>query len=164
MRDRSQSHAGPAGAALLALLVAGCAAAPLPYQARPGGELAYGYADGKIDALHYSIVYTDNNRARADDFLEFRAAEIARDAGFAYFAFDKRGTGTATKTEHQFEVQQSSQILGRQGFFSNAPKVSTSAVTQYFYAGGEISLLTQDQAKAEPKAIAVSDVLARAKP
>jgi hypothetical protein len=154
-----------AGATLFALLLAGCTAAPLPYQARTGGELAYGYADGKIDALHYSVVYTDNDRDRADNFLELRAAEIARNAGFAYFVFDKRGTGTAKKTENQFQTEQPDQSV-RRGQTANdyIPEAYSGAVSMYFSAAGQISLLTQDQAKAEPKAIAVSDVLARAKP
>jgi hypothetical protein len=167
MRGQHKRRRNAAGAATFALLLAGCAATPLPYQARTGSEPAYGYADGKIDALHYSIVYTDNNRARADDFLELRAAEIARDAGYAYFVFDKRDTGAATKFERQFGAQPPFQakMLGLPSAANSyLPEVSTSAVTQYFYAGGEISLLTPLQVQGNAKAIAVADVLAKMAP
>ena len=163
-RRRLKSRTGLAGTMLMALLVAGCAA-PLPYQARPAGEVGYGYADNEIDALHYAIVYTDKNRARANDFLELRAAEIARDAGFAYFVFDKRGTGAATKFERQFQTQQPDQSV-RKGQSANdyIPEAYSGAVTQYFYAGGDISLLTPEQARGNAKAIGVADVLAKTAP
>jgi hypothetical protein len=162
MRDRHKRRRNAAGAAMFAFLLAACAATPLPYQARTGNEPAYGYADGKIDALHYSIVYTDKDRDQADRFLEMRAAEIARNAGFAYFAFDKRGTGTVKKTENQFQTEQPDQSV-RRGQTANdyIPEAYSGAVNMYFSAAGEISLLTAEQALGNPKAIEVRQVLAK---
>ena len=163
----------PAAGGLLALALAGCsAAAPLPFQARPDAAmpanmLAYGYADARVDARHYAVIYTDRDKERAQNYLTLRAAQIAQAAGYSYFAFDKQGTDAVRKTEIQFDQDMITKPQhSRTPSFaiplnSYIPQNDPTSESIYFSAAGKISLLTPEQARGNPKAIEVAPVLAK---
>ena len=153
------------GALMLALVVAACAPA-LPFQQGSGEGASYGYSDTRLDATHYSVAYADTNAASANQFLELRAAQIAKGAGYSYFAFDKRGDTVLRKTSATLDrdntVLHAHDNTGRPfNPMENVPGSSGIEITSYFYAVGQISLLTDDQARANPAALKVNDVLAR---
>lgn len=163
-------HLRLTGAVLIAGLLAGCAAEAPPYQARAAGGLGYGYADSKIDASHYAVLYTDSNADRAENNMKLRAAQVAQAAGFAYFAFDAKGTAAQRQTDTNFNLNQLSDA-NRKGGDRGAGSLNAymdpnpPATQKMFYsAAGRISLLTPEQAKGNPNAIAVAEVLGKAAP
>jgi hypothetical protein len=141
-----------------------CTAEVLPYQQRGPTAQSFGYSDGKMDALHYYVFYSDTNPDRAEKFMMLRAAQIAQGAGFAYYAFEKRGANSLKYTENDLEPKQFTGAA-RSGRSSNVsdmiPEAYTLKVQMHFNAWGQISLLTPDQAKNNPQAKQVSDVLAQ---
>ena len=157
-------------AALAAASLAGCAGAPPPYQARSEGGLGYGYADSKIDASHYAVLYTDSNPQRAEENMKLRAAQVAQAAGFSYFAIDVKGAGAQRQTETQFNLNQLSDANRKAsdrgaGSLNAYLDPNTPSTQKTFYsAAARISLLTPQQAQGNPNAIAVTDVLSKAVP
>lgn len=150
-----------AGSLLLALC--GCAAPP-PFQAmKSTTDLGYGYKDTKIDASHYSVAYAGDREESAQNYLEERAAQIAAKAGFAYFSFNKRGVELLRRTDSDLvapeRLRRTDAGIGNVNDF--LPDNQRRSITNFYYAWGEIALLSADQAKADPKALQVSAVLAR---
>ena len=156
-----------AGFVMLGAFLAGCGApTPLPYQPMAFMDKpSYGYAEAPKDALHYQVFYSDNREASAQNFLEVRAAQIARKAGFPYFVFDNRGTKIVTVTESDITLDEPRHIGIGAHTPNNVndwiPTHHAMAATKYYYASGDISLLTDAQAKANAKAIPVAEILAR---
>jgi hypothetical protein len=152
----------------IVLSVLGCAPAALPFQPRSGKDVAsYGYSDAKLDATHYTVAYADKNAASAGAFLELRAAQIAQLEGFRYFAFDKRDHAVVVRTVSDLSmdnVRQHAHDTSGRPFnpMEMVPAQISSDRTSYYYAMGQIALLTDDEARAHAGALAVSDVLARA--
>jgi len=158
-----------AGALVLAWGLASCTAEPPPYQPRIAERLSYGYADAKIDALHYSVLYTDSNEARARNNLKLRAAQIARAAGFSYFLLDVKGVAGQRETETQFDMNQISNANPRGNNFAvplnNYMNPNNSqSVKVYYSAAGRMTLLTPDQAQGNSEALKVDQVLAQGIP
>jgi hypothetical protein len=154
------------GIVLLAA-AAGCAPESLPYQPMASvTKLSYGYKDTKHDAQHYFVVYSDNRETSAQNFLEVRAAEIAKGAGFPYFAFDDRDTSVVAVSETDIRQDEPRHIGIMSSHTPNTvndliPTQHALGTTRYYFASGHISLLTDAQAKANAKALAVREVLAR---
>jgi hypothetical protein len=150
---------------LPAVFLAACSAVAPPFQPQVAGTLSYGYADAKIDASHYSVLYNDTTAKGAEDMLRLRAAQLAQAAGYAWFAFDAKAIASERKTDTEFSRSPMSNVNGRSGSLGgnalNDFKDSSTlqSVTLYYSAAGRISLLTPDQARAKPDAIAVADVL-----
>jgi hypothetical protein len=164
-------HGVPAASAvLLALALAGCTAArTLPFQALSNAALSsgrppYGYADSQVDAWKYAIIYTDSDKERAQSYLELRAAQIARDAGFPYFEFDNKIAGAVLRGAVHFGRKQFDQPLMRgavQNPIDYIYAIRPDRVFQYFTAIGQISLLTAEQARGNHRAIEAAPLLAR---
>ena len=157
-------------AALMGLALAGCTTPPVPpsppFQPRASGDAAaYGYSDARLDPAHYSVAYADTTARTADSFLELRAAQIAQGAGMHYFAFDKRGNTALRRTENSMEMPDDR--LNRRGGGGSPlskdwiPDSTPVRNTTYYLAWGQIALLTDSQGRDNPKALGVSEVLAR---
>ena len=140
----------------LSLALAGCAASgDLPFQPRAGTSLmGYGYSEVTVDASHYSVSYSDNDAQSAGRNLEKRAAQLAQGAGFQYFQIDKRDNTVVQKKTTDLDFSD----VNQRG--PNRSAQSTS-ITSYYYAIGQVALLTDEQAKGNPQALQVSEVLAR---
>lgn len=151
------------GIMLLIGQLAGCAISPLPYQKRSIASQSFGYSDAKLDSIRYSIIYSDKSKKQAEDFLELRAAQIAQNMGFPYFVFDKRGHDNVRYTESQLEQKNMSGASSRAAHSNNVndmiPDSYPMSVKIYYYAWGNISLLTEDQARDNNQAIQVGQVL-----
>jgi hypothetical protein len=152
------------GVALLAGLLAACSPPP-PFQPQVPGTLSYGYGEAKLDALHYSVLYTDSTAQRAETNLKLRAAQLAQAAGYAYFVFDTKGVASQRKTDTEFTRDPTSNInrrggpLGANALNDFKDPSTLQSVTLYYSAAGRISLLTPEEARGKPDAIAVADVL-----
>ena len=71
-------------AALLALVVAGCAT-PTPYSPKSEG---FGYTSQQLEDNHYRVTFSGNfatPRETVEDYLLYRAAEVTLDTGHDYF-------------------------------------------------------------------------------
>lgn len=144
-------------AGLATLLLAGCAAAPVYQpQQEPGGV---GYSDTQLAANRYRVTYNGSGTTRRDmveDFLLRRAAEVTLKAGYRWFEFDTRDTKSKTTYYDEF--------AGLRGYgwywhsWGPAGPYDVVSVTRY-QAYAEIVLLTDEQAKAEPRALEADDVL-----
>ena len=147
-------------AMLPAVLVAGCAAQTVPFQPMASvKEPSYGYKEVRRDAQHYQVIYSDRSEAVAQNWLEVRAAQIARQAGFSHVAFDKRGTVKATLNDIDMQLESRHNTGANNTFNPNdsVPTRHSYAATKYVYASAEVSLLNGPQ----PNAVAVADILAR---
>jgi len=166
MRVRSQlnnsSWTGLAGALLLATLVAGCATEQ-PFQPMASvTKPSYGYKETRKDAQHYFVVYADSREAAAQNRLELRAAQIARTEGFPYFAFDQRAVNLVTVAEMDLVTgQPKSQFTTPMRVNDQIPTQKFEGRQKYYYAAGEISLLTEEQARINGNAMRVAEILAR---
>jgi len=150
-----------------AFVAAGCAAPSQPFQPRGNTLTGYGYSEVKTDPMHYSVSYSDTDPQTAQNRLELRAAQLAQGAGFHYFAFDGRDSTVVKHVEsdlnydmvpqHNTTSASRSVILPRD-LVPTRDQVST---TSYYYAWGQVALLTDDQARANAKALPVDQVLAR---
>jgi hypothetical protein len=146
------------------VLLAGCAApAPQPFQAmKPGTQLSYGYKDTRIDASHYNIIYAGDSRAAAETFMVQRAAQVARLAGYSYFVFDQRGVQTILRSDNDLIAPE--RVAGRPDQGANnvndyVPDVRRTNVATFYYAWGQMVLLSPSQAQANPAALQVTAVL-----
>jgi hypothetical protein len=173
MRKVFNTGSGPvrgAGVILLVALLASCAAEAPPYRAQTPGAVNYGYADAKIDALHYSVLYTDSNEARAQNNLKLRAAQIAQAAGFSYFVLDVKGVARVRQTDTQFDLNQISNGSSTKGNNFAVPlnnymgQNNSQSVKLYYSAAGRMTLLTPEQAQGNPGAIKVDQVLVQSAP
>lgn len=88
----------------LALLLAGCAASPTPYQPQTDG---YGFSQQQIEDNRYRVTFAGNASTPLEtvrNYLTYRAAEVTLESGHDYFivvdqrterATTYRGTGTS---------------------------------------------------------------------
>jgi hypothetical protein len=84
---------GLAAAATLALMLGACTATPL--YGPQASERSSGYSEQKLDETHYRVTFTgrrSTSRARVEDALMLRAAEVTVAAGYTHFVIDKRET------------------------------------------------------------------------
>jgi hypothetical protein len=117
------------------------------------------------------VTFTGNTvtpRARVEDFLLYRAAQVTLDAGFAAFEFDARDTKAKTSYISTFEGFPDGPFGPGYGFgwywHSWAfDEVQSRPVTRY-EAYAEIVMLTPEQAKSEPRALDARDVMTRIGP
>ena len=153
MTSRLRSTAITAAALIV---LAGCQTAT-PY--RPSTEPGTaGYSDEQLSGNRYRVTFVGNSvtrREAVEDYLLLRSAEVTLKAGSHYFLFDTRDT--KTKTTYQ------SDFMGWPGWpgggwywhsWDYGPpdqNVISYPVTRY-EAYAEIVLLTDDQAKNEPRA------------
>jgi hypothetical protein len=154
-------------ACLAVAALAACATAPVyqPQQS-PGGV---GYSDSQLAANRYRVTYTGNSstgREVVEDFLLRRAAEVALKAGYHWFVFDTRDTKSKTTYYNEFAGWPGWRGYGwywHSWAFGPPGPYAVYPVTR-FEAYAEIVLLTDEQAKAEPRALQAEDVLAHLNP
>ena len=160
-------------ASALFLGLAACAQ-PAAYQPaeRDNGP---GYTDQRLADNRYRVTFTGNGATRretVENFLLLRAAEVTRDAGFAWFAFDDRDTEAKTTYRTMFTGFPD----GRPGFgfyrhswlydpwdpYWRRDTVVVPSTRYQAYA--EIVLLSPDQAKGDAHALNAADVIGRLGP
>ncbi|HEY4942091.1 MAG TPA: hypothetical protein VII56_11755 [Rhizomicrobium sp.] len=156
-------------AALALLALAGCAL-PSPYQPAQNDH-ATGYSDQRLADNRFRVSFNGNSvtrRPTVENFLLLRAAEVTRDAGYAWFVFDTRNTEAKTTYHTAFAG-----YPGAFGWYWHSWPYDPwdpywaggeSMPTTRYEATAEIVLLTPDQAKADPHALQASDVIARLGP
>jgi len=157
-----------ATAALFAL--AGCQT-PTPYhaQSEPG---ATGYSDQQLSGNRYRVTFVGNNvtrRATVEDYLLLRAAEVTLKAGNRFFLFDTRDTKTKTTYHTDFAGWPGWPGYGSYWHsWAYGPDAGDAYPVTRYEAYAEIVLLTDEQAKNEPRAVNAQEVLdhigAEAKP
>lgn len=90
-----------AGAAALALLAAGCAGKPTPYQPiSSSSRVAGGYSETRLAADHFRVTFAGNSftsRERVEASLLYRAAELTLQERYDWFVIEDR------EVEHQVE-------------------------------------------------------------
>jgi hypothetical protein len=149
--------------ALAALLVLGGCESPAAYQPRTADN-GTGYADLQIASTRYRVSFTGNaatKREMVENYLLLRAAEVTRQAGYAAFLFDTRDTKASTTYRTEFTGWPG--WRGRGWYWHNWGEESAYPVTRY-EAYAEIVLLSEDQAKAEPRALKAQEVIDRIGP
>jgi opacity protein-like surface antigen len=148
--------------AAAALVLASCQTATTYHpSAEPGGA---GYSDEQLAGNRYRVTFTGNSatpRETVEDYLLLRSAEVTLKAGYRYFLFDTRDTKTKTTYHSDFVGWPGWQGRGwysHNWAFGPDEMADTIPVTRY-QAYAEIVLLSDDQAKSEPRAIKAQEVL-----
>jgi hypothetical protein len=146
-------------AGLAVITLAGCeTAAPYQPQQSPGDV---GYSDAQLAANRFRVTFTGNSatgREVVEDYLLRRAAEVTLKAGYHWFEFDTRDTKSNTTYYDEFGGWRGRGRYWHSWAFGPPMPYETRAVTRY-QAYAEIVLLTDDQAKSEPRALGAQDVL-----
>jgi hypothetical protein len=159
----------------LALTLAACATGPTYKPAT--GPRTTGYSDERLADNRYRVTFQGNSstrRATVENFLLLRSAEVTRDAGFAWFAFDQRDTEAKTSYYTPFAGYPGwgYGYYGGFGWYRHSwlydPWDSYWAGNAYpstrYEAVAEIVMLTPVQGKADPHALNAADVIARLGP
>ena len=155
------------GALLGAILALSACAGPPVYQAKePGGRI--GYTDERLVSNRYRVTYYGSSSTRrevVEDFLLLRAAQVTIDSGFSFFVFDTRDTKAKTTYYSTFDGWP-----GRRGFgwyWHSWPfpldEEESRPVTRY-EAYAEIVMLSDAQAKNEPRALNAHELIDRLGP
>ncbi len=161
--------------ALLLLSAAACTT-PTPFAPATTDD-KNGYTDQRLADNRYRITFTGNSATKRDtveNYLLLRAAEVTRDAGFAWFEFDTRDT-QANTTYHTDFAGYPGWGWGRGfGWYGHSWRydpwdsywggTNVTIPTTSYQAYAEIVLLTPDEAKGNAKALQASDVIARLGP
>lgn len=151
-----------AGAAALAVL-AGCAE-QAPYFGPLGPDHSTGYTDQQIDQNRFRVTYTGDlttPRETVENFLLLRAAQVTQQAGARYFIFDTRDTKTKTSYFSTFTGWPGWGGYGGYWHSWAGPydeESETRPITRY-EAYAEIVLLSDAQAKTEPRALDAQSVI-----
>lgn len=153
----------PLALAAAALVLAGCQTATTYHPSEgPGGV---GYSDEQLAGNRYRVTFTGNSatpRETVEDYLLLRSAEVTLKADHRYFLFDTRDT--KTKTTYHSDFVGWPGWPGRGWYWHSwafGPEdmgMDTTPVTRY-QAYAEIVLLSDDQAKSEPRAVNAQEVL-----
>lgn len=154
----------------LGLLTLAACTTPTPYEAA-GPDHPLGYSDQRLADNRVRVSFRGNAvtmREQVENYLLLRSAEVTRQAGYSWFAFDTRDTEAKT-TYH-------SDFAGWPGWgpgfgwywhswpFDPYDRYGTTLSTTRYEAYAEIILLTPQQAKSDPHALRADDVIARLGP
>ncbi|MDE1937821.1 MAG: hypothetical protein KGI68_02275 [Alphaproteobacteria bacterium] len=124
-----------------------------------------GYSDEQLSDNRYRVTFTGNSttpRDLVEDYLLLRSAEVTLKAGYHYFVFDTRDTKAKT-TYH-------SDFVGWPGWpgygwywhswpYDPGMATADSFPSTRYDAYAEIVVLTDEQAKNEPRAVNAEEVL-----
>ncbi|MBI3676882.1 MAG: hypothetical protein HY243_09745 [Proteobacteria bacterium] len=157
------------GVLLAAALVLSACAGPAVYQAKePGGRI--GYTDERLAPNRYRVTYSGSSSTRretVEDFLLLRAAQVTLDSGFSYFVFDTRDTEAKTTYYSTFGGWPGWRGYG--WYWHNWPfgppfdEEESRPITRY-EAYAEIIMLSDAQAKSEPRALSAHELVDRLGP
>ena len=148
-----------------ALLLAACQT-PATYGPRTPNSNT-GYTDEQLAGNRWRVTFTGNSatkRETVESYLLLRAAEVTLKSGYRWFLFDTRDTEAQTTYQSDFVGWPGWHHRGwywhswPYGGWGAQGDVTTRPITSY-EAYAEIVLLTDEQAKAEPRAIPAQDVL-----
>jgi hypothetical protein len=99
----------------MALVVAGCAGQPTPYQPMSSSSrIAGGYSETRLAADHFRVSFVGNSftsRERVEASLLYRAAELTLQEGYQWFLIEDR------EVEHQVERELRPDPLYRPWFY-----------------------------------------------
>ena len=167
---RSHTFAGARTAVAFALLVSlgGCASQPAPYAPKTG-DASTGYTDTQLTADRYRVTFTGNSstdRQRVEDYLLMRSAQVTLNAGRNWFMFDTRTTEAKTTYMSTFSGWREARGHGLywHSWTWAPPYDAVSRPITRFQAYAEIVLLTDVQAKSEPRALNAHDLIAHLQP
>jgi hypothetical protein len=157
------AHMTKIAAALGAMALLVACQTPATYQPRlPGQET--GYTDEQLASNRWRVTFAGNSstkRQTVESFLLVRAAEVTLQAGYHWFVFDSRDTEADTVYQSDFVGWPG--WRGRGWYWHSWPYgrggMETSRPITSYEAYAEIVLLTDDKAKAEPRAMNAQDVL-----
>lgn len=157
-------------------LIAGLAACTTGPTYKPAeGPRGTGYTDQRLGENRYRVTFQGNSSTRretVENFLLLRAAEVTRDAGFAYFTFDQRDTEAKTSYYSNFAGYPGFGFHHGFGWYRHSwlydpwdPFWAGNAYpTTRYEAYAEIIMLTPAQGRADPHALNAADVIARLGP
>ncbi len=145
-------------AAMALLVLAGCETGPVYHPRESAGSS--GYSDEQLAANRYRVTFTGTSGTRretVENYLLLRSAEVTLKAGYRYFTFDTRDTKAKTTYHSEFMGWPGRGWYWHSWDFGPEP-LDSYPVTRY-EAYAEIILLTDDQAKSDPRALDAQDVL-----
>lgn len=164
-----------AGVMLLGLGLGACATTPL-YKPQ-ASSVSAGYSEQQLDAQHYRVTFTGKRstaRARVEDGLMLRAAEVTRQAGYSHFLIDQRGTeregdvwddpwGYSPRFAFSYGYG-----FGRRGFYDpfwyRFGYSNDRFDDRRFVASADITVLSAEQAANERRSINAGEVIANLGP
>lgn len=166
-------HLGLAAIAAAALALAACTSTPL--YAPQASERSSGYAEQKLDGNQYRVTFTgrrSSSRARVEDGLMLRAAEVTLQSGFTHFVIAQRQT-EQERTGPRRVMMGGPDFFGWYGWYG--PRGRYGWYDPYWYsigiydadgydtrfvASADIAMLTAAEARTNPQAIDAAEVVA----
>lgn len=147
------------------VVLAGCETPATYHPMEPNTRT--GYTDEQLAANRFRVTFTGNSvthRETVENYLLLRSAEVTLKAGYRWFMFDTRDT--EAKTTYHSDFMGWPGWRGRGWYWHSWPyggwgmggDMTSRPITRY-EAFAEIVLLTDDQAKNEPRAMNAQDVL-----
>lgn len=155
-------------AAAMLLGLSACATEPAPYAPKTA-ESTTGYTDLQLTATRYRITFTGNSatdRQRVEDYLLLRSAQVTINAGYSWFVFDTRNTQADTTYRSTFTGWPGWRSYGYywHSYTWGPPASMTARPSTKYQAYAEIALLTDAQAKNEPRAVNAHEIVQHLKP
>ena len=149
-----------------ALLLAACQSPATYHPREPGSDT--GYTDQQLAQNRWRVTFTGNSatkRETVESYLLLRSAEVTLKSGAHWFLFDTRDTEAQTTYQSDFVGWPG--WHGRGWYWHSWPNggwgagggMETSRPITSYEAYAEIVMLTDDQAKNEPRAVNAQDVL-----
>ncbi|BCW87822.1 hypothetical protein sos41_09530 [Alphaproteobacteria bacterium SO-S41] len=166
-------HTGLAAAAALSLALGACATTPL--YAPQVSERSAGYAEQKLDNNQYRVSFTgrrSTSRARVEDGLMLRAAEVTQQSGFSHFIIATRET-EQERTGPRRTFMGGPEFFGMYGFgygrgrygwydpfWYNVGWYDNDRYDDRFVATADIAMLSTAEARGNPQAVDAAEVIA----
>jgi hypothetical protein len=170
---RTKTTKAAAAVISAALVLGACAQTPL-YKPQ-ATDRSSGYAEQRLDRNNYRVTFTGTrtaSRARVEDGLMLRAAEVTRESGFTHFTVDARqtererrgGYGPMAGSGFYGSWGWGPWGWGRRGwydpFWYDVDFYYDEDRNARYVASANISMLTADEARQVPSAISADEVIA----
>lgn len=157
--------ARPAAAFVLAGLILAACVQATPYQ--PAQGQGRGYAEQKIAEGRYRVTFSGNSstpRAVVEDYLVFRAAELAQGNGASHFMFATQATEPTTTYRSSFVhyprfAYWHTWPWGYEPFGPSFATADARPITRYT-ASADVVLLSAAEAAREPQSFDAASVIA----
>jgi hypothetical protein len=140
-------------AGVVALLLAGCAAAPTPYQQQ--NQEGQGYREQRIEANRFRVSFSGNtftSRETVENYLIYRAAELTIANGYDWFVLAGKETEAHTRYDQMVTNMGFGPYFAWDYWPRNSVAVSTAIPVTDYQAYGYVTMFKGTKPATDPTA------------